>query len=124
MTDRCPGSGLKTTGTYPPCPCCNRRYATRQDGTIRVHTSPWMHTNNGDTCRAAALEGQGIILQPDFLVGGDLKQGTLVELMPDYRSVESGIHAVWPSRKHLPIKLRRLIDFLVAEFENPIWTRC
>ncbi len=97
---------------------------TGPDGSVRVHTSPWMRTNNGDTCRAAALEGQGIILQPDFLVGGDLKHGTLVELMPDYHSIETGIHAVWPSRKHLPMKLRRLIDFLVAEFENPIWTRC
>lgn len=96
---------------------------TGPEGNVRVHTSPWMRTNNGDTCRAAALEGQGIILQPDFLVGGDLKRGTLVELMPDYHSVETGIHAVWPSRKHLPMKLRRLIDFLVAEFESPVWTR-
>ncbi len=94
------------------------------DGTVRVHTMPWIRTNNGDTCRAAALEGQGIILQPDFIVGGDLARGDLVELMPEYRSMESGIHAVWPSRKHLPMKLRRLIDFLVAEFENPVWSRC
>lgn len=94
------------------------------DGTVHVHTMPWIRTNNGDTCRAAALEGQGIILQPDFIVGGDLARGNLVELMPEYRSMESGIHAVWPSRKHLPMKLRRLIDFLVAEFENPVWSRC
>lgn len=93
-------------------------------GNVRVHTTPWMRTNNGDTCRAAALAGQGIILQPDFLVGDDLGRGALVELMPDYRSVEIGIHAVWPSRKHLPMKLRHLIDFLVAEFERPGWTRC
>jgi DNA-binding transcriptional LysR family regulator len=42
-----------------------------------------MHTNNGDICRFAALDHQGIILQPDFMVGGDLRAGTLVELMPD-----------------------------------------
>ena len=32
---------------------------------------PWIRTNSGDTCRAAALQHQGIILQPDFLVGPD-----------------------------------------------------
>ncbi len=93
------------------------------EGNVRVHTTPWMRTNNGDTCRAAALEGQGIILQPDFLIGRDLKRGDLVELMPDCHSLETGIHAVWPTHKYLPMKLRRLIDFLVAEFEAPVWTR-
>ncbi|PNS08462.1 LysR family transcriptional regulator [Solilutibacter silvestris] len=93
-------------------------------GSVRVTTTPWLRTNNGDTCRAAALEGQGIILQPDFIVGGDLHRGDLVELMPDYHSIETGIHVVYPTRKHLPMKMRRLIDFLVDAFQDPIWNRC
>jgi len=32
-----------------------------------------------------------------------------------------GIHAVYPSRKHLPIKTRRLVDFLVEAFAVPGW---
>ena len=32
-----------------------------------------MHTNNGDTARAAALAGQGVIWQPTFLIGDDLR---------------------------------------------------
>lgn len=93
-----------------------------RDGTeVQVRVKPRIHTNSGDTCRAAALDGQGIILQPDFLVGPDLKQGTLVELMPEYRSIELGIHAVYASRKHLPMKTRRLVDFLVESFQQPSW---
>ena len=76
-------------------------------------------TSRGDTCRAAALADQGIVLQPDFIVGADLREGTLVELMPEYRSIEMGVHAVYASRKHLPMKTRRLIDFLVAGFAAP-----
>ena len=71
--------------------------------------------------RSRALEGQGIVLQPDFLVGQDLKQGELVELMPEYRSIELGVFAVCATRKHLPMKTRRLIDFLVEAFRVPIW---
>lgn len=82
------------------------------EGPVSVRTRPCIHTNNGDTCRAAALADQGIILQPTFLVGDDLEAGTLVELMPEYRSLELGIYAIYPSRKHLPPKLRALVEFL------------
>lgn len=83
--------------------------------------NPRIHTNSGDTCRTAALEHQGVILQPDFLVGPDLKRGALIELMPDYRSIELGVYAVYAPQKHLPMKSRRLIDFLVEEFNVPAW---
>lgn len=92
------------------------------DGEVTVRVSPRIHTNSGDTCRAAALEGQGIVLQPDFLVGPDIKHGALVELMPRYRSIELGVFAVYATRKHLPMKTRRLIDFLVDAFSAPAWT--
>ena len=94
---------------------------TGPEGEVGVRVHPRMRSNSGDTCRAAALEGQGIVLQPDFLVGEDLKRGTLVELMPAYRSLEIGIHAVYPTRKHLPMKTRRLVDFLVEAFRAPAW---
>ncbi len=89
---------------------------TGPNGPVSVHTRPWMHTNNGETCRAAALAHQGLILQPGFLVGQDLAAGTLVELMPEYRATELGIYAVYPSRKNLSAKVRLLIDFLAAHF--------
>lgn len=96
---------------------------TGPQGPVSVKTNPCIHTNSGDTCRAAALTHQGVILQPTFLVGKDLADGTLVELMPDYRSVELGIYAVYPTRKHVSAKVRALIDFLAAHFagRGPAW---
>jgi DNA-binding transcriptional LysR family regulator len=96
---------------------------TGPQGPVSVHTRPWMRTNNGETCRAAALAHQGVILQPTFLVGGDLAAGTLVELLPAYRSIEIGIYAVYPTRKHVSAKVRVLIDFLAAHFalRGPGW---
>lgn len=90
-----------------------------EDVVVRTHSR--IHANNGDTCRAAALGDQGIILQPDFIVADDLRRGTLVELMPAFRAMTIGIHAVYATRKHLPIRTRRLIDFLAAAFEHPAW---
>lgn len=90
-------------------------------GTESVKVKPKMHANSGDTCRGGALEHQGIILQPTFVVGSDLHSGALVELLPKYRSIELGIYAMYPSRKHIAPKVRLLIDFLVAWFSQARW---
>jgi len=88
------------------------------EGPVNVKTKPCIHTNSGDTCRAAALTHQGVILQPTFLVGKDLSEGTLVELMPEYRSIDLGIYAVYPTRKHVSAKVRALIEFPTAHFSG------
>jgi DNA-binding transcriptional LysR family regulator len=85
-------------------------------GAVSVKTQPCIHTNSGDTCRAAALAHQGIILQPGFLVRDDLKAGTLVELIPEFHALELGIYAVYPTRKYVSPKVRALIDFLAEKF--------
>jgi DNA-binding transcriptional LysR family regulator len=83
------------------------------EGRASVKTHPCMHTNSGDTCRAMALAHQGVIL-----VGDDLTAGTLVELMPEFRSIELGIYAIYPTRKHVAPKVRALIEFLAKQFSG------
>jgi DNA-binding transcriptional LysR family regulator len=95
---------------------------TGPEGLVQVRVQPRMRTNNGDTCRAAALGHEGIVLQPSFLVAHDLAAGTLVRLLPDYRSLELGIFAVYPSRKFVAPKVRVLIDYLAHAFRHRTWT--
>ncbi|WP_345797477.1 LysR family transcriptional regulator [Castellaniella sp. MT123] len=91
-------------------------------GAVAVRVRSRLHANNGDTCRAAALAGHGVILQPDFLIHEDLRSGRLVELMPDYRAPELDIQALYPTRKQLPLKVRKLLDFLVDALRDPPWS--
>lgn len=91
------------------------------DGPVTARIRPVARTNSGDTCRRAALAGHGIVLQPSFLVGADLEAGDLVELMPEYRSIELGIYALYPTRKHVSPKVRLLIEFLAEAFQRPRW---
>lgn len=72
---------------------------TGPEGPLSVKVRPRMWTNNGDSCVAAALQGSGIQLQPTFLIDDELASGQLVEILPQFRSVELGIYAVYPSRK-------------------------
>lgn len=90
-------------------------------GPVAVKVTPRLHSNSGDTCRAAALGHQGVILQPDFLIADDLRSGRLVEVLPDYRSLELGIYALYPTRKHVLPKVRLLIDYLVQSFAVKPW---
>jgi len=43
------------------------------------------------------------------------------EVLPQFRSIELGIYAVYPSRRHVTAKVRLMIDFLVAAFRAPAW---
>ncbi len=92
-------------------------------GVHEVQTQPRFRANNGDTCLALALGGVGVALQPDFLIWRELRSGSLVQVLPDFDAPELGIYVVFPSRKQLSVKVRALVDFLLAEFAEAPWTR-
>jgi DNA-binding transcriptional LysR family regulator len=94
---------------------------TGPEGNASVHLRPRLHSNNGDTCRAGALQHLCIVLQPGFLVGADVRAGRLVELLPEYSAGDLGIHALYPSRRHVAPKVRLMIDFLATALSKPDW---
>lgn len=96
---------------------------TGPEGPVSVKVRPRLWTNNGDTCIAAAVRGAGIQLQPTFLVARELADGHLVEVLEQYRSVELGIYAVYPTRKFVLPKVRALLDFLSAKLHRAEWAQ-
>lgn len=79
-------------------------------------------SNNGGALRAAALAGLGIVLLPAFIVGEDLKIGTLKRLLGAYELPETSVYAVFPHNRHLSAKIRVFVDFLAARFgPAPYW---
>lgn len=89
-----------------------------------VHVAGRLVANNGDVLRIAALQGQGVALGPTFILGEDMRAGTLVRLLPDYRPTEVGLYAVYPPGRHLSAKVRSFVDFLVTRFGGePEWDR-
>lgn len=94
---------------------------TGPEGPLAVRINPRMRSTSGDTCCEAALQHQGLVLQPSFIVGQHLASGALVEVLPQFRSTELGIYAVYPSRKQLAPKVRLMVDFLAAGFAAPAW---
>ncbi|WP_048441365.1 LysR family transcriptional regulator [Caenimonas sp. SL110] len=93
------------------------------DGPVTVKVKPRVWTNNGDTCIGAAVGGTGLVLQPTFLLAQELATGQLVEVLPEYRSIELGIYAIYPTRKFVLPKVRALLDFLSAKLADAHWQR-
>jgi DNA-binding transcriptional LysR family regulator len=78
--------------------------------------------DNGDVLRSAALSGLGIALLPTFIVGADLRDGSLRQLLADYCPPPISINAVFPSRRFLSARVRSFVDFLAAYYgDTPDW---
>jgi len=69
---------------------------------------------------ALAVAGMGIHLEPDFIVAPDVRAGRLVTLLPGYTPSSIDIYAAYPSRRHLSMKVRAFVDFLVARFTRRV----
>jgi DNA-binding transcriptional LysR family regulator len=82
----------------------------------RVRVSGPLHANHGDLLVAAAVQGAGIALEPDFIAGDDLRAGRLVRILESFTAPVSPIYAVYPSRRHLSAKVRAFVDFLAGRF--------
>jgi DNA-binding transcriptional LysR family regulator len=83
-----------------------------------VRVSGTLHSNNGDLLAEAAALGSGIVFEPAFIVGPEVRAGRLVPLLQDYVPAPVPIYAVYPSRKHLSAKVRLFVDFLIAKLAD------
>jgi DNA-binding transcriptional LysR family regulator len=75
---------------------------------------PWrLCANNAEILKQAALAGHGIALLPTFIAGAELTSGALTAILPDYHAPPVALYAIYPPTRHLSLKVRLFIDFLV-----------
>jgi len=92
-------------------------WAFGANGEVRVPVNGNLFANNGDALLAAAVRGQGIIYQPQFIVGDAVTRGDLVVLDLDKPPLElGGIHVLHPPDRRPPAKVRVMIDYLAESF--------
>nr|WP_235911888.1 LysR family transcriptional regulator [Mesorhizobium xinjiangense] len=79
-----------------------------------------LQTNSSEIVREAVISGMGIALRSTWDVGPELAAGKLERVLPDYAaSSKLAVHAVYPSRRFLPSKVRLFIDYL-ADLYAPV----
>lgn len=84
--------------------------------TVRISGS--LATNNAQALRKAALAGFGIVYVPRCCVYQDLQQGTLCSILTDFKPRQLGVYAIYPFTKHLPEKLKLLIEHIKQAYQD------
>jgi DNA-binding transcriptional LysR family regulator len=92
----------------------------KDDQAHRVPVQAAIAVNDSVAAKQLVMRHSGIAMLQDFAVKQELASGELLPLLRQYRSPEVPIYVVYPERKHLSPKLRAMVDFLVALFENPM----
>jgi DNA-binding transcriptional LysR family regulator len=64
------------------------------------------------TLKLAVLGGTGMCLLPDYMCEDELRDGRLVQLLPEWTRPVGVVHAVFPSRRGLSPAVRSFLDFL------------
>lgn len=79
-----------------------------------VHLKPGgpLDCSDGQVLHDWCLGGHGIAWRSTWEVEAEIAAGRLVEVLADYAAPPNGIYAVFPQRRHLPLRVRLWIDFL------------
>lgn len=85
---------------------------SREDQTERVPIEGRYRVTSSFAVRDALLEGFGVSMIPKIYVEKELKEGRLVQVLRDWQPNQTSVYAVYPSRRHLPNKVRVFIDFV------------
>jgi len=73
-------------------------------------------SNHGGALRMAALEGAGLIMQAEALVGEDIASGRLVSLLEDHLPPARPMHLLYPRDRQPVPKLTTFVDFMLERF--------
>lgn len=92
-------------------------------GPVSFRPNGALMTNSSEVVREAVLAGIGIGLRSTWDIGPELASGKLVQILPDHEGSRNiAVHAIYPSRQFLAVKVRLFIDFLADLYGSvPYW---
>ena len=87
-------------------------------GRQEIAVSGPFSSNSGEALRQAALDGMGLVLLPEWMVGEDVASGHLIALLPELPAwperYQAEIHAVHARAERLPAKIAAFVAHLLA----------
>ncbi|WP_034381951.1 LysR substrate-binding domain-containing protein [Herbaspirillum sp. CF444] len=90
----------------------------REGKKVVFHHHPRMATDDFASLRLAALQGVGACMLPREFVDADIQAGRLLHLLPELAARPGHVHAVFPRQRGMVPAVRRLLDVLVAGYQE------
>ena len=91
-----------------------------------MHLKPHgpLDCTDGQVLHDWCLAGYGIAWRSLWEVEGEITAGRLVPVLEEFAAPPNGIYAVFPQRKHLPLRIRLWIDFLKHHYsQSDFWSQ-
>lgn len=76
---------------------------------INVNSTLWL--NDSYAMRECAIRGMGIVNLHDYVVADAIKDGKLIEILPEYQEPKKNVYLYYQQKRYLQPKIRRFIDF-------------
>lgn len=105
------GMGPAGVGGEPP----RWRLSRGEGGTVDVEYVPVLVTEDVYLLHEAALRGAGLAQVPFNMCAAAIRDGRLVEVLPEHRLSLHQLHAVFPSRRGMVPSVRAFLEFLAVE---------
>ncbi len=101
-----------------------RGWAFQVDGEVtHLRPSGPLDCSDGQVLHDWCVQGLGIAWRSTWEVEGDLAAGRLLVVLERFSAPPNGIYAVFPQRKHLPLRVRLWIDFIKHSYgEAAYWS--
>lgn len=88
----------------------------RQAAVQAVRTRGNLTTNDGEIAVNWALDGHGILMRAEWDIARHLKNGRLVQVLPQFHTPDADIYAVYPQRHKSATRVRAFVDFIEQAF--------
>ncbi|MEM9459102.1 MAG: LysR family transcriptional regulator [Myxococcota bacterium] len=98
--------------------CCWR--LTGPDGDVEVIVRGRLGSNGLPFVRRAAIAGAGIALLPEPTGESAVRRDLLAPVLPDYALTASPLYLIYPSARHVPLRVRLFRDFLLEHFPSEV----
>ncbi|HUR41915.1 MAG TPA: LysR substrate-binding domain-containing protein [Verrucomicrobiae bacterium] len=109
---------------YPATLGASVAWRFRHEGReVAAPIQPAFEINSVESLRLLAVSGEGLAVLPTYAVGNELRSGSLVAVMADYRGFsESTAYAVYLPNRYGSPKLRAFVEFLLEKLgPQPPW---
>ena len=85
-----------------------------------IHLKPGgpLNCSDGQVLHDWCLAGYGIAWRSTWEVEAEIAAGRLVAVLTDFAAPANGIYAVFPSARHLPLRVRLWIDYLKHHYSR------
>ena len=93
-------------------------FNSTQQGDESIHVDGRFKASSPEAICDAAIQGLGIAVLSEWYIKQYLEKGKLKQILEDYHPTAFDIHAVYPERRFVPEKVKRMISFLKKKLEG------